>query len=503
MLSRTLSRFDLPSVGTVRYLSVAFVGLIAVVAPVFGALVTTNIYVVTTDDPVTEDQYVTSMSAVVDGVIDGDLTIFTGNLTINGEITGSVQVMSSGTVTVTESGRIGGALRGVAVNASVSGEVGGDVFVTAASVVIEESGVVTGDAMAFGGVARIEGTVQRDVRGRTFRTVVTGTVGGDIDVATQRFEVGPNATIDGDILYRSPSDASISPEADIVGTITRLPAQSNFVYGLILSLANLIGLLAFIVSGIVILLVARGTGSRATGAMITNPVRSLLYGLAAVIAAPVLVVLLGATLVGLPIAVMIAMLMAISIVLGPVPAVAALGNRVLMRRGGLIGGFVVGAVLWRLGIWLIPVVGGVLYLVALVWGVGAWINGAVASRRQDELPMTLLPATLIPAAGVPSDWTPPLAPRAEPLDDAPQDRGPRAEPAGATVASQATESREAEAGPQGASVDDRVEGDPMDRSPKDLEPPGDGESGDDPAPADVDVEPDDDGPSDSWGLPSR
>lgn len=387
-----------------------FIAAIAALSPVFGALVTTNIFVVTVDDPLSEDQYVTSMSAVVEGLIDGDLTIFTGNLTISGEVTGSVQVMSSGTVTLTETGRIGGALRGAAVNLRLLGEVGGDVFVTAGSIVLEESGNLESDLMAFGGVTRVEGHVERDVRGRMLRTVVTGDIGGDIDVATQKFEVGPTATISGDILYRSPSAGSISSDASITGTVTRLPSQSNFVYGLILSLANVVGLLAFVVAGIVILLLARGTGSRAAGAIITNPIRSLLYGLAAVIVTPVLIVFLGATLVGLPIAVMLAMLLVAAIVIGPVPAVAAFGNRIMFRRGGLLGAFVVGAVLWRLGIWLIPVVGGALYLLALVWGIGAWIAGAIASRREEGLPMALLPAAMTPATGIPADWKPPFAP---------------------------------------------------------------------------------------------
>ncbi len=45
--------------------------------------------------------------------------------------------------------------------------------------------------------------------------------------------------------------------------------------------------------------------------------------------------------------------MVLVIAVGAVPAVTALGNLVLVRRGGLFGAFLVGAVLWRLGIWLL------------------------------------------------------------------------------------------------------------------------------------------------------
>jgi cytoskeletal protein CcmA (bactofilin family) len=329
-------RSDLARPRVAGFFALTFVALFAVASPVLSALVTTNIYVVSVDEPVNEDVYVTSTKGVVDGTINGDLTIFTGDLIINGSVTGSVNVFSSGTVTVSQDGTVGGSLRGAAVNVKIFGEVGSDLFITAASIVVEESGTIGRDAMAFGGVLRVEGTVVRDVRGRTVRTVIDGDVGGDIDIATQKFEVGDTASVGGDIQYRSQVDASISSGAQISGTVKRLPTQSNFIYGVILALANIIGFLGFIVVGVVALFVARGSGSRAAGAVITNPIKTLLWGLGAVIALPVVTVLLAATLVGLPIALLLVMVMVAGLIIGPVPAITALGNRILFKRGGLL-----------------------------------------------------------------------------------------------------------------------------------------------------------------------
>ena len=401
------------------FLALTFVALFAVASPVLSSLVTTNIFVVSADEPVNEDVYVTSTKGVVDGTINGDLVIFTGDLIINGSVTGSVSVFSSATVTVSEGASVEGSLRGAAVNVKILGDVGDDVFITAASVVVEETGTVGRDLMAFGGVVRVEGAVGRDVRGRTVRTVIDGSVGGDIDIATQKFEVGDSASVGGDVQYRSQIDASIASGAQVSGSIKRLPTQSNFIYGVILALANVVGFLGFLVAGLIALFVARGSGSRATGAMITNPIKSFFWGLGAVIALPVVTVLLAATLVGLPIALLMVMVMVAGLIIGPVPAVAALGNRVLFKRGGLLGAFVVGAILWRLAIWLVPLVGGVLFLIALVWGIGAWIVGMLAARNDDPAPVPLLPASMIPESGVPDDWEPPLPPLAvgaEPLD---------------------------------------------------------------------------------------
>lgn len=407
--------------------------MLAAGAPIFGSLVTADFFVVSEDDPIVEDVYVTSRTAIVDGTIEGDLTIFTGNLTINGEVTGNVQVFSSGTVRINEGGRIGGSLRGAALNITVSGEVASDVFASAASVVVEEEGTVGRDVMAFGGVLRVEGDVGRDIRGRTARSVIDGSVGGDIDVASQKLELGSGAVVSGDVLYRSPVEASVGPGAQVSGTVTRLPAQSNFVYSVILTLANLVGFLGFLLAGLVALVLLRGSGSRATGAVLTKPIRSLIYGLIAVVVVPVSTVILAATLVGIPLAVLAALIIVASFVVGPVPAIAALGNRVLGRRGGLLGAFVVGAVLWRFGIWAIPVFGGVLYIVALVWGIGAWIVGFIDTRRDVDIPLALLPASMTAPAGVPDDWTPPFAPgfaEAGPTEEPADDDPPQLDSAG-------------------------------------------------------------------------
>lgn len=423
----THSCSDIGSPTSARHLAVGIIAVAVVFVSSIGslaALVTTDRYIVTGDDRVTEDQYVTAVSAIVEGTIDGDLTVFSGSVAIRGEVTGNVNVLSSGSVVVEDTGIVGGSLNGAAFTVSIMGTVTQDVFITSGSVAVEESGEVGRDLMTFGVSTRIDGIVRRDVRGRTAWTNIDGSVGGDVDIATQKLDVGPDAMIGGDVVYRSALDAGISDGASIGGTVTKLPAQSNFVYGIILMLANVIGFLGFLVAGLAALWLFRSTASHATGAMLKRPIRSFFVGLVTVVALPLVVVLLAATLVGIPLAVIVALLAGVGFIIGPVPAVAALGNRLLFRRGGLFGAFLLGAVLWRLGIWLIPLIGGALYVIALVWGIGAWVLGTMSARRADPFPVELLPAGMVAEGEIPVDWVPPLAPDApepELVTDIPED----------------------------------------------------------------------------------
>ncbi len=397
-----------------RYFAVGAVAVLAVLLPsltTFAALVTTDRYIVREGDTVTEDQYVTATSGQIEGVIEGDVTIFSGSLKITGEVTGSVTVFSAGNVTVADGARIGGSLQGTAGSVLVAGTVDRDVFIGAASVVIDPTGVVGRDVMAFGGALTVNGDVGRDIRGRTMRTNVQGTVGGDLDIATQGLDINSTAVVGGDVLYRSPTEADIDPSAQITGTVTRLPTRGNFIYGIILSLATVISFLGFLVAGIVALWLFRTSGSRAVGSILTKPIRSFFVGLVTVIVFPAAILILAMTLVGLPLAAIGVLVAGAAFIIGPVPAVAALGNRILLKRGGLFGAFVAGAVLWRLGIWVIPVVGGFLYLIGLVWGIGAWVMGLAAARRGDPTPPALLPASMIVQDEIPQDWVPPLAPQ--------------------------------------------------------------------------------------------
>ncbi|NND03238.1 MAG: hypothetical protein HKN91_10665, partial [Acidimicrobiia bacterium] len=116
--------------------------------------------------------------------------------------------------------------------------------------------------------------------------------------------------------------------------------------------------------------------------------------------------------VGAPVGILLILLWVLGLVFAPVPAVAALGDVMLRGRGGILGAFVVGALVWRLGIWLIPVVGLLLYTAALMSGSGGIV---LAGWRQRRAMLAAAPP-LVPKTmrgdevAAPDDWEPPLAP---------------------------------------------------------------------------------------------
>lgn len=451
--------------------ALALTAVFAVVAPALASVVTTDRFIVRAEDSFDEDVYVAAQSARVEGTINGDLVVATGGLVITGTVTGDVYALASGRVSVEADGRIGGSLRGVARDVVVIGTVEDDVAVAALTTSIDGGpGLEVGrDVVAFGGSLSHSGDVGRDIRGRMVNVSVNGTVGRDLDVTLERLVIEDSAEIGGDVLYRSGRSAAISPDAMIAGQVVQLPAQSNFIFGVILTIANLVGFLGFLVLGIFVLWLFRTTSSTAVGAVITHPFRTFLIGLIAVVVAPLLVLLLAVSLVGLPLAAIVLLGILVLLVAGPVPALTAFGDRVLRGRAGLFGGFLLGAALWRLGIWLIPIVGGVVYLIGLVWGTGGWVYGG---------------------------WMVRFAPRGR-REPTPRDDGADAKRVGDVPSAQD------EAPPSSLSPDDAMPDVPPPEASAETDP---ADSGGRPEPAPGPAEPrgsegDESGERDEWGLP--
>ena len=122
--------------------------------------------------------------------------------------------------------------------------------------------------------------------------------------------------------------------------------------------------------------------------------------------------LAGSALSAIVLGSVVALLVLVLLTLGPVPALAALGNAITRSRAGLFGGFLVGAILWRAVSWLIPLLGAVVGLAVYTWGVGSWLTAGWDQRKRSLDSARLGPDLRVgdETSLVPDDWDPPLPP---------------------------------------------------------------------------------------------
>ncbi len=330
----------------------------------------TGIYLIVEGDLQDEDAYVLTDSGIIEGVVDGDLVIAAGDLRVTGLITGDLTMVSAGSVVI--SGEVQGSVRGVAreVRVEESGVVGDDLVV--AAITTRVRGNVRRDAIVFGGRFDLTGEIGRDLHGRFVRGNLDGRIGRNVDISTSSLDIGPGAVVGGSLRYRSNRSAAADPAASITGQFERLSPRPSFFVDVWWTLATMLGFFAFLFSGILLLWLMRETSDRAIEAIVTRPWRTLLFGLGAIVLLPLVIMMFVVSFVGVPVAILLGVLYLLGFFFGPIPAVAAAGSKIPGGRGGVFGAFVVGAIVWQLGIALLSFIAGALYVIALVWGVGGW-----------------------------------------------------------------------------------------------------------------------------------
>ncbi len=391
-----------------RFVALALVGAVVVPLPRLVPTLAQATTVIIQDGTVQEeDLYAFGSRVLIEGVVEGDLVVAARSVVVSGRVDGDVTGVVWDDVVVT--GEVAGSVRVAARNVDVAGRVGDDLAALAWSV--DVAGAVGRDVIASTGGLGVAGSVGRDVRGQMGSLRVAGEVNRSLEVAVRSLALGAGARVGGDVSYRSHAEAGVAPDAEVAGQFFRREPRAQLWTRAFRRATGLLSFYGFVVAGIAAAWVFRRSWPAAVQAVAARPWRSLAVGLGFMVLAPPAAVLLGSSVVGLPLALGIAAVWLAAFVLGPVPALAAAGRRLVRGRGGALGGFLAAAVVWRLAIWLLPAGGAILYLGVVAWGAGGWLLGARRVRAElpgpEDDPFALPPPAPEP---VPAGWQPPLAP---------------------------------------------------------------------------------------------
>ena len=217
------------------------------------------------------------------------LTATGGTVVVRGTVAGDVDAYA-GSVVVAEEGVVEGTLRSYAGSVRIEGTVEGNAVAYAGSIVLAESGRVNGSLGAAAGEVTVAGSVRGDVTvgAALLALAPTAEVGNDVNY-DGRLERAPGATVGGEV--RAADDLGVGPAPPA------LPSGTFLVYGV---LSNLL------VGALLLLGVGEFTVSAAENAVLDTG-RSLLYGLAGAVVAPLALLGLAVTVVGLPAALVTAL----------------------------------------------------------------------------------------------------------------------------------------------------------------------------------------------------
>ena len=323
-----------------------------------------NIYAagarVTIEGKAKENIYVAGALVDIDSETDGDLYVAGSQVSVKGKIIGKA--------------RIAGA------DIKIDAQVGEVLNAAAASIEISENAKLPANTSLAAALIEFGGTANGSLNLYADETVFTGHVSGSVLIEGHKVQLDESALIEGNLTIRSSEKAIISPNAKITGKLTQLGLEDSEFFkdyeddsdgGFLLLFSASIFLL-----GLILIVFARGFVEQSISFFRTHPGRSILWGLAVFVSIPIFAIVAMVTVIGIPIGVSTLLLLPFLLVLGV--TVTTLGvsdwilnkssepkktvQRLLLLVAGVITLILVG---------LIPLIGGLLIWLALLFGLGA------------------------------------------------------------------------------------------------------------------------------------
>jgi hypothetical protein len=250
--------------------------------------------------------------------------------------------------------------------------------------VVVPQGQTVGEVVVFTGKVQIAGVVEGDVVALDGPILVTGQVSGTIVALDGSVRLGSGAQVGGDVIARETVDAAEG--ASVGGTVREraaftlkapLTAFGRFASWLAVSISTLL-------LGLVLLLLAPRGADRIAAVASQAPWASAGLGLATAIVLPALATIAVISLVGLPLGLVVLLALALLAFVAYTWALYVLGRTMVSDRGRVLA-FLAGWAVARV-VGAIPVVSGITFVLAMMFGLGAmiiaiWRARGVTPRR--------------------------------------------------------------------------------------------------------------------------
>ncbi len=343
-----------------------------------------NIYV-GKNETIEGNLYAAGQSITVDGIVSGDIIGAAQTITVNGIVNGDIIGAAQ---TINLNGEVKGNVRAAANSLNINGYIGKNLNAFGAVLILSQNSKVSWDALVFANTAEIRGTIEGSLHGEVSVATIAGKIGHDVDLKVegqkgrQSLMIDKEAVIAGDLNYTSLNDANIQSASSIAGQTNKtLPEKNSFDWGAFLWLKILSIFAALLVSFVLWFLWKSGIEKNL--AKIKNKWGlSLLNGLVILGVIIISCIILAITIIGLPLAMILAVLGAILFYLGKIIAAIFVGNLIISfftKKKFPVAGIVLGIIL----VWFlcsIPFVGWLICFAAAILG-----GGALAETLKEKL----------------------------------------------------------------------------------------------------------------------
>lgn len=336
-----------------------------------------------------ENVVVGGKTVTVDAEVNGDIVSFGENVAIGGQVTQDILSIGRNVVVT---GTIEGDVRIAGFDVTPDAQIGGDLMAAGNKVIVPSGSVVGGNAWLAGHDLDLLGNVDGNVHAAARNIRLAGSIGGDVELAGESITIASTAVISGDLTYRSSTDATIEPGAEILGDtiFIRAEAPRDMVGGVLASVSafGMMFLVGLFLLGALQILIFPDSAAGPAKRMDRNPWLALGVGALILVAGPIAIVLLGISVIGIPITIVLAASYVIALFIGFLVAAGALG-----RLGARLIGWSADVSFWTrvaalaagllflVIVSVIPVIGPLAWCAAAAAGLGALALQARKARQ--------------------------------------------------------------------------------------------------------------------------
>jgi cytoskeletal protein CcmA (bactofilin family) len=335
---------------------------------------------------VDDDLYVAGSNIIIDGTINGDLWAFGSTITVNGEVKGSMVAIGQ---TINVNGNVGHAVRLAGETINISGDIRGDLIFFASEANIVDKAKIGGDLLFFAGKVRINGPVERDVKGGANEVSIANGVVGDVELKVENLTVAATANVQGNLTYTSQNEADIQSGAKVSGKTTHnMPEVKNHAPFSGMG-GKLLAFLMALVTGLIIILIVPRRLASIADSIRSKPWISLGWGAVILFATPIAAIVVCLTVIGIPVGLIALALYAIAIYISQVFVGLFIGRWIIGRfrvrgiesRALMVGALALGLVILAL-LMLIPYLGFWVGLAVALFGLGAVLVSETTLRNE-------------------------------------------------------------------------------------------------------------------------
>ncbi len=339
-------------------------------------------YVVASGDTINDDLLLWTNEGAFDGVMTQDLIIFCRRYKMAGQVQGNI---FSASQYATIRGTVDRSARIFAQTATIDGVVNNNLIACANDIELSRDSRVGRDANLMGGEISASGEVGGKLTIRGGQVIVSGKIGGDVDITGDKISIVAPAEILGSVKYKSKAEIQIDNGVVISGTVQRLAIEEKDAKDQGVSWPfRFVLFLCALVTGLIIIAVFKQHTRHAVGQTLQKPLVALAVGFVGVCIAPIAILVLCLTIIGIPAGIILLFGFTIFFYIAKVYVAIVLGrlviglfNKTAEPKAGwalILGLFIMFLV------FAIPYLGFILYLGTIFIGMGAIVMGIRACR---------------------------------------------------------------------------------------------------------------------------